>query len=121
MIKKLIEDIANDTISVEQALTRSKIIAHRIADQTFLDWITCELKGYDAHSPIELPEYREFPCQVEGTAIGRFGQYQTIPIYTPEVDKMLEGMLYKIIVNNGIPNLERTLSTLKSDMVHSPL
>lgn len=121
MIKKLIEDIANESISVEQALTRSKIIAHRLGDKTFLDWITCELKGYDAQSPIDLPDYREFPCQVEGTAIGRYRQSQTVPIYAPEVDKMLEGMLYKIIVNNGIPNLERTLRTHKSDMVHSPL
>ena len=48
MIKDLIKDIAYDKISVTQALTRAKLIAYKIRNDTFKNWISNELNGYEA-------------------------------------------------------------------------
>lgn len=58
MIKDLISDIANDKITLSQALMRSKMVAFKIKNNTFKEWIKKETEGYELNDEL-LPEYRK--------------------------------------------------------------
>lgn len=77
MIKQLIEDLTFDKISLSQALTRAKIIAYKVNNDAFKDWITGEIKGY---SKRELPEYRIIPCDIFAEVFIPFQGTKTIPM-----------------------------------------
>lgn len=62
MIRKIINDLATDTISLSKALTMSKIIASDIGSNSFKSWIRNELEGYNKRN--ELPDYRQVPCSL---------------------------------------------------------
>ena len=47
MIKKIINELATDSISLSKALTMSKIIASDIGSSSFKTWIKNELEGYN--------------------------------------------------------------------------
>ena len=55
MIKELIKDLTYDKISINQALTRAKLIAYEINNEDFKNWINKELNGYLTDN--KLPEY----------------------------------------------------------------
>jgi len=47
MIKELITDLAFDKITLSQALTRAKLIARQIKNDSFKNWLNKELNGYE--------------------------------------------------------------------------
>lgn len=47
MIKKLISDIANNSVTLSQALTTAKIVAYKIDNITFQEWLKKEVEGYE--------------------------------------------------------------------------
>jgi hypothetical protein len=63
MIKDLISDIAYDLINLSQALSRCKLIAYRICNGDFKNWLRKELEGYDYDDKF-LPMYRRINCQM---------------------------------------------------------
>lgn len=82
MIKQLITDLAYDNITLSQALTRSKIIASKIHNNTFKSWIKKELEGYDVID--ELPEYRTIPSPCFLVVEFPFGEIQHVEILIPK-------------------------------------
>src|SRR5690606_990056 len=77
MIRQLIEDLAFDKIPLSQALTRSKIIAYKVNNDAFKDWLVGEIKGY---SKRELPEYRIVPWDIFAEVFIPFQGTRTIPM-----------------------------------------
>jgi AbiTii len=49
MLKKLINDLARESITLNQGLTRGKLIGAQIKNDAFTKWVTQELSGYDIH------------------------------------------------------------------------
>jgi len=79
MIKDLIRDIAFDNIQLSQALTRAKLIAFKIKDDTFKKWLSKELEGYELYDEL-LPSYRKIGGTIYFKAEFPFGKWQTFPI-----------------------------------------
>ncbi|MCR9172893.1 MAG: hypothetical protein NXI10_10390 [bacterium] len=79
MIKELIRDIAYDKITVSQALTRAKLIARQVKNDTFTNWLNKELNGYEYDDAL-LPEYRKIWAEIHLTAELPFGRQQTFPV-----------------------------------------
>ena len=106
MIKNLIEDITFDKITLSQALTRAKIIAYKIDNSQFKEWLSSEINGYtDNHN---LPQYRIISCDVFAEVFNPFrGQY-TIPfdVSNLENDLKTEVSFYKMYARQSIPTLE---------------
>lgn len=69
MIKELIEDLTFDRITLSQALTRAKIIAYKVNNSDFKNWIQAEISGY---KDLELPDYRIISCSVFAEAFDAF-------------------------------------------------
>jgi hypothetical protein len=53
----LINDIASGKIDLKTAMTKAKIISHRLKNDTFQNWIKKELEGYQNNA--DLPDYRK--------------------------------------------------------------
>ncbi|MFD1753582.1 hypothetical protein ACFSC6_00085 [Rufibacter sediminis] len=108
MIKQLIQDLVYDNISLSQALTRAKLIAYKIKDENFKNWINNELNGYKNSKDV-LPDYRIISCSLQGKIVDYYGRTSNIPIAAYELDKFLDGILYRMNVTQSISTLEESL------------
>lgn len=108
MIKQLIEDITFDRITLSQALTRAKIIAYKISNTQFKDWIASELNGYSDHT--KLPAYRIIPCDIFAELTNPFRGNYTVPFDVTALDNGLKSdksfSLYEMNVTQSIPTME---------------
>ncbi|MGP4972991.1 AbiTii domain-containing protein [Psychrobacter alimentarius] len=107
MIKELIKDISYDKISLDQALTRAKLIAYKIDNGEFISWINHELNGYDDSSPV--PEYRKFYCDIFAKVENPYYGSRLTPIDLTEINKQVDINLYSYIHRSGILNIEKNL------------
>lgn len=83
MIKQLIKDLAYDSITLSQGLTRAKLIENQVKNETFKNWLKKELEGYDFED-IYLPPYRKVWSNIKLTAEFPFGQTQSFPVTLPD-------------------------------------
>lgn len=63
MIKDLISGIAHDKIQLSQALSRAKLIAYKVNNDTFKQWLGKELQGYKYDDKF-LPDYRNINTEM---------------------------------------------------------
>lgn len=111
MIKQLITDISFDNISLTQALTRAKIIAHKIGDVNFQNWIKLENEGYPFASP-KLPLYRKLHCVVKVTLSDYFGGQREVPVALNDADPELAKIMTTLEVNQSISSIEENIGML---------
>lgn len=83
MIRQLIKDIAYDNIQLSQALTRAKLVASKIKNETFKKWLNCELEGYN-YTDSHLPKYRKVWSPMYLNAEFPFGRTETITVNLPD-------------------------------------
>ena len=110
MIKKLIDDLANDHITLTQALTRGKILAFQLDNVALQSWLKNELEGYENHEDL-LPDYRKIKCEPKITISDRWGRSRTLPLNFsgwPELGEKLSNREMTL----GIPALESNYATL---------
>lgn len=109
MIRELIEDLTFDRITLSQALTRAKIIAYKVNNFDFKNWIQAEINGY---KDFELPDYRIINCSVFAETFDAFqGVTKTIPMDVSNLEKDLElkYSFYKMRITQSIGTLENGL------------
>lgn len=106
MIKELIKNLTYDEISLNQALTRAKLIAYEINNEDFKNWINKELNGYSKDD--KLPDYRIIPCDIFAV-LEAYGNRKTTPLDLTEIDKDLNGQLYNMKAQQSISTLEDAL------------
>ncbi|MDN5665931.1 MAG: hypothetical protein L0G41_06850 [Psychrobacter sp.] len=111
MIKELIKDISYDKISLNQALTRAKLIAYKIDNDEFISWINKELNGYDDLDIV--PEYREFYCEMFAKVQNPYSGSKNVPIDLTEIDERIDGSLYNYVHMAGILNIEQNIIDAK--------
>lgn len=111
MIKDLIKNLSYDNISLNQALTRAKLIAYKIDNDEFIGWINKELNGYDDSDIV--PEYREFYCEMFAKVQNPYYGSKNIPIDLTEIDERIDGKLYNYVHTAGILNIEQNIIDAK--------
>lgn len=106
MIKDLIKDLTYDNITLSQGLTRAKIIAYKINNNDFKGWINTELNGYGKDD--KLPDYRIIPCDIFAVLEG-YGARKMVPYDLTNLDKDLDGQIYKMQAKQSIATIEEGL------------
>jgi hypothetical protein len=110
---KLINDIINELIDTEKSLSspllKTKVLASRLQNETLLNWVSNELKGYDTTG--ELPDYRKYNGNITGTYINGNMQYNDQPVPTAGLKMKLEEVLRSMDFYISISALE----TLKGE------
>lgn len=112
MINKLITDIAYDTITVSQGLTRAKLIAHQLKNDTFKSWLNKELNGYEFEDPL-IPDYRKIWAEIQLTAEFPYGRTQSFPVVVSENKKDLNDLLNHHRVIEPIAIVEQNIKEMK--------
>lgn len=111
MIKELITDLAFDKITLSQALTRAKLIARQIKNDTFKNWLNKELNGYEYDDAL-LPSYRKIWAEIKLTAEFPFGRTQTFPVVMNDKQKDIEELLNFHHVIEPISIIEQNISQM---------
>lgn len=120
MIKDLIKEIAYDKITLTQALTRAKLIAYKIENEAFKNWISNELDGYASGK--DAPSYRVVEVETVGSVVDSLGRNYEIQIgVAPQTKEQLDIDLYKWHVNEGIASLERMIEKASGDFMYMQL
>lgn len=83
MIKELITDLADNKISLSKLLLKAKIIAFKINNDTFKNWIKKESEGYDYDDAL-IPDYRKVFSEMNLIAQFPGGEEKKIPFKMPE-------------------------------------
>jgi hypothetical protein len=112
MINELITDIVYDKITVSQGLTRAKLIARQIKNETFKNWLNKELNGYDYEDPL-MPEYRKIWAEIQLTAEFPFGQVQSFPVVLSDDQRDLSDLLNHHRIVEPIAIVEQNIEQMK--------
>ncbi|WP_241739575.1 AbiTii domain-containing protein [Aestuariibaculum marinum] len=112
MINELITDIAYDRITVAQGLTRAKLIARLIKNETFKNWLNKELNGYEFEDPL-LPDYRKIWAEIVLTAEFPFGRTQSFPVVLSDNQRDLGELLNHHRVIEPIAIVEQNIGEMK--------
>lgn len=98
-MKTLITKIANNQITLSDALLQSKIIAHKINNTIFKEWLKKETEGYKSNDDM-LPSYRKIANRME-LSLELGGEKQPIPFnLSPEFEDSVN--FYQIIESISI-------------------
>ncbi|MBI3134334.1 MAG: hypothetical protein HYZ14_06615 [Bacteroidetes bacterium] len=115
MIKDLIKQIAYEEIPISKALTIAKIIAKKIGNQEFENWIKNEINGYESDE--SLPKYRKHFGTVKAEIMDQFGYNQEIvPISFSGWGENLQRMIQMTYFTQSISTLETNFDQLNSEI-----
>lgn len=118
MIKKLIEDLATDKISLASGLTQAKIIASKIKNDTLKSWIQSELNGYQDD---QIPDYRVYSIQIKGDVVGSFGFHQQgVTLLLDKFGEQLGIDVYTERETMSIPMIEEAAMNADSQYIVKP-
>jgi len=124
MIKQLIKDLVYESITLSKSLTISKLIAAKINNKIFKEWLTKELEGYDFSDQI-LPDYRKIYSPITLHAEFPFGRTQQIEVsLSDEFDKDFDEYVYKHRVLEPIAMVEeqiRAMPTKTKGYINLPI
>lgn len=70
LINEIIDLLSSDVPTIENALFKAQVLAHRLGEADLAQWVESELKGYPQDS--ELPAYRVLPITILGDASNGF-------------------------------------------------
>jgi hypothetical protein len=115
MLKQLITDLAHDTITLSQGLTRGKIIGAKIKNDLFTNWVTQELMGYDIHTP-SLPNYRKVKSRLH-LSFRINGVERDVPIEIPLHQPVLYDAVEYFRLYDPISTIESNLATIPTPTV----
>lgn len=114
MIKDLIKQIAYEEITISKALTIAKIIAKKIENTDFEEWIKNELNGYPSDDMV--PDYRQMFCVVKGEICDQWGgSLEIIPISFEAWVKEIQQHLNYQYFTQSISALETNYEQLTTD------
>ncbi len=94
MIKQLITDLAHDNIKLSQALTMSKLIAVKIGNDKFKNWLVKELEGYNFNDEY-LPNYRRIYSPIFIKVEFPYNGTRIFPVILPDkLEKEIGEIIY---------------------------
>lgn len=118
MIKEIISDLAFDKINVSQALTRAKLIANQIKNETFTRWLSKELTGYDYEDEL-IPDYRKVWSEIELLAEFPFGRTQRFPVVISDDEpELTKDFIYKHRVLGSIAVIEGEIQSIEDSKAY---
>lgn len=120
MIKQLITDISYDRIKLSQALTRAKLIANIVDNDTFVIWLKKEIEGYMKNDPM-LPEYRRLSCTVKLQMDLPYDRRQIMPLSVAGLGEDIAKDLSFYVALEPISAIEYNIQQLTTPIGNLPL
>jgi hypothetical protein len=106
------------TSDLETLLRKCRVLAARLKQEEFKNWVQWELDGYPAG--VELPDYRKFHCQCFGHFSGGFGSgLRNAPIPESCIPKDLRDNLTHVRMHDGVAALKDIADGCKDGALRS--
>jgi hypothetical protein len=110
LLREIQADATNNDVPLETLLRKCRILASRLKNDEFKDWIQSELDGY--RNGKELPDYRKMHGHCFGHFSGPFGSgLKNAPIPERNIPDDVRDMLTHIQMRNGIGAIEHLLQS----------
>ncbi|MBJ9424273.1 AbiTii domain-containing protein [Acinetobacter seifertii] len=71
LLREIQDDAINSNVKVSDLLRKCKILAYRLGNEDFKNWVDLELNGYSSNNL--LPDYRKLHVGSKGHFVGSFG------------------------------------------------
>lgn len=105
LLREIQNDAVNSNVNVSDLLRKCKILAYRLGNEDFKNWVDFELNGYG--STDSLPNYRTVYVGSKGYFVGSFGRsLSNADIPTHGLPDWLQESCSKADFNNPIATLE---------------
>ena len=112
MTKNLLQQIEEEAVDsksdVASLLRKCQVLASRLHNDSLKGWIRNELNGYP--NPLEIPEYRVFPCQSVGSFYGMGRTMKNAPIPPMCVPEEIRDCLFTLRFYQGVGTLQELLT-----------
>jgi hypothetical protein len=103
LVEDLISQLKNNNYRLVDVLTNAKVLAHRLKEPIFKEWLNNEIEGYKTDS---LPNYRIFPCEVICTMNNGYHEKKNEIYPKSAVPQEVWPYLFEIKLNDGINEVE---------------
>jgi hypothetical protein len=110
LIEKIQDDILNPSIRLSSVLRKAKVLAYRLQNAEFKDWVDQELSGYTCDRDL-LPDYRKANCLSFGNFVRRFAQVKSVAIPTYCLPDELREFATTLTFFEGIRALESIMES----------
>lgn len=105
LVDQIIELLSSDKPSLENALFKAQVLAHRLGEADLKQWVERELKGYPKGA--ELPAYRMLHLTVMGTCSNGAYRYNEQPLPVMHLDERVRDMLQVKRLSQSISVIEK--------------
>jgi len=95
------DDIVDESKSLTSILRKAKILAYRLGNNDFKNWIEWELTGYPDET--FLPDYRLFETDVRVNGYQGWNRFENMRVQLPE---SLKDTVTQVTWRHGIPQIE---------------
>ena len=117
-IDEIRDDILNSEKSISEALRKALILAYKLKNADFKQWVDQELEGYSHDA--DAPNYRYFPTMSYGSFQSFQGIMRHVPIPTLPMPEFMRTKLSNIILFNGVKELENLIKNAEKNELHMP-
>ncbi|MDR6675628.1 hypothetical protein [Xanthomonas sp. 1678] len=104
LVDEIIDLLSSADPSVENALFKAQVLAHRMGEADLALWVESELKGYAKDA--ELPSYRIVPITILGNASNGAYRVSEQPLPVMHLDPVIREKLDKKRLNQSISVIE---------------
>lgn len=104
LVDEIIDLLSSADPSVENALFKAQVLAHRMGEVDLARWVESELKGYAKDA--ELPSYRIVPITILGNASNEAYRVSEQPLPVMHLDPVIREKLDKKRLTQGISVIE---------------
>ena len=117
--EEIIEVLGRENPNIENALTKTKILLHRLGERELVAWVNSELNGYSGKD--KIPDYRIIPTRVLVTATnGYTTRWTNFPVPLSHLDDDFRKSLTNTEVGHSVANLQEWTKS-KRDALSKPL
>jgi len=109
LLQEIQKEAVDGSSDLPTLLRKCRILAARLKNDKFKNWIQYELDGYP--SSADLPDYRKMQCQSIGHFFGSFGRaLRNTPIPTTCIPKQFRDFVANVEVHGGVGGLQNLIS-----------
>ncbi len=117
LLQQIEEEAVDSKSDVAALLRKCQVLASRLHNDSLKGWIWNELNGYQ--NPLDVPEYRVFPCQSVGSFYGMGTTLKNAPIPSICVPEEFRDALFTLRFSQGVGSLQALLSDTDGTVVAS--
>ncbi len=109
---QIIKDFANNTVDLQTALKRVKVLLQEFDDEKLLEWVNYEIEGYPSDD--KVPEYRRilgqpFCSYIKGSMANHL-KYTNVPLSLGNMPEEHKKEFYYMYIKQGIETLKILLN-----------